>query len=54
MCRDGSAELRNVWSINHIDVASSKRTCFTHYMGTKIGYISQLYKLKMLDIYTKC
>lgn len=23
----------NVWSINHIDVAASKRACFAHYMG---------------------
>lgn len=23
----------NVYSTNHIDVASSKRTCFTHYTG---------------------
>ena len=23
----------NVYSTNHIDVASSKRACFTHYMG---------------------
>ena len=23
----------NVWSTNHIDVATSKRACFAHYMG---------------------
>lgn len=27
------AALTNVWSINHIDVAASKRACFAHYMG---------------------
>ena len=25
-------ECRNVYSTNHIDVATSKRTCFVHYM----------------------
>jgi len=29
----GDKEEGNVWPINHTDVASSKRTCFAHYMG---------------------
>ncbi len=44
----------NVYSTNCIDVAASKRACFAHYMGAKIGYISHLYELEMLDVYTKC
>ena len=27
------AALTNVYSTNHIDVATSKRTCFAHYIG---------------------
>ena len=30
----------NVYSTNRIDVATSKRACFAHYIGSKIGYIS--------------
>ena len=26
-------DLENVYSTNHIDVATSKRTCFAHYIG---------------------
>ena len=43
----------NVYATNRIDVASSKRTRFAHYMGTEIGYISQLYELKMPITHTK-
>lgn len=43
----------NVYSTNHIDVATSKELVLHTNWVAETGYISQLYELQMLDAYTK-